>query len=72
MWEFGWGGTSVKGQRRCSKCWSTWAETLCGLEGDMLPLFESTARLSTVNAGLIDPFVIMLFYLEASEKLPQG
>ena len=20
-WEFGWGGTSVKGQRRCSKCW---------------------------------------------------
>ena len=51
---------------------STWAETSCGLEGDMLPLFESTARLSTVNAGLIDPFVIMLFYLEASEKLPQG
>jgi len=38
----------------------------------MLPLFESTARLSTVNAGPIDPLVIMLFYLEVSEKLPQG
>jgi hypothetical protein len=51
---------------------STWAETSCGLEGDMLPLFESTVRLSTVNAGPIDPLVIMLFYLEVSEKLPQG
>ena len=51
---------------------STWAETSCGLEGDMLPLFESTARLSTVNAGPIDPLVILLFYLEVSEKLPQG
>ena len=54
-WEFGWGGTSVKGPER-----------------DKLPLFESSARLTTVNAGPIDPLVTMLFCLEVSEKLPQG
>ena len=37
-----------------------------------LPLFESSARLTTVNAGPIDPLVTMLFCLEVSKKLPQG
>ena len=55
---------------RCDS--STWAETSRGPERDKLPLFESSARLTTVNAGPIDPLVTMLFCLEVSKKLPQG
>ena len=49
---------------RCDS--STWAETSRGPERDKLPLFESSARLTTVNAGPIDPLVTILFCLWAT------
>ena len=54
--EFGWGGTSVKGQRRCPKVGSGRTEIRRRTEGQKPARLEPPVRATTAKARPIDPF----------------
>jgi len=53
--KFGWGGTSVKRQRRCPKINSNLTETNWGLKGEKLVLLQGSVRFGETKVGPIDP-----------------